>query len=212
MNEPETFYWPDVREQAVRRFRGDLPRAETEAQIIEAFEARPRSVVNAIDQVASDIDRGSDIRSPWAVLRSKVWGAAGVGKPVTATDEGERERAVMFARRWIITAGLHSDRVDEVLDEVFERGVSDCRFGKSVDLRPFRYDQELRDDLAALWREHRPAGQQLERDELERAAAWKATREAREKFHRLRRAQEETHEPVAETGPPLVVEMEERER
>jgi hypothetical protein len=167
----DTYHWPPIREEAIELFDGELPQGPTEAEIVDAFRHRPRSVINAIHQLAAQTETGTRPRSYWAVLRSRVQNANSTGANVHATDEGDRERAVTCAEAWIRNAGIHIggpnwDGWREVEDELFgERG------------RLRSYDTpSLRTQMEEFWRQQRPRGQKAEADALKRAAKWKADR------------------------------------
>jgi len=149
----ESYEWTAARDDAVARFNGELPHAETEAAIIEVFEQRPVVVLRAIQEVGESVSRGQ-ARSGWAVLKARLQGAL---EPLReATVEGnDRELAVRKAGRWLANAGLYCDREEEVVDALY--GLGDEAY-----LAPFSGDEKLREDLLILWREHRLVGSQVE--------------------------------------------------
>jgi hypothetical protein len=157
----ETYDWQTVRRRAIKRFHDELPHAETEAKVLEAFQANPHAVVVLIDQLGDELDRGSSIRSGWAVLAKRCSPALDAGAPVTATDAQQRVRAIRQAEAWIANAGIHFDSATEVEDEL-TRLLRDS--GGLTEI--------LRERLIARWRELRPIGEQLAQDEAARAAAW----------------------------------------
>lgn len=166
----QRFVWSEVRDHAIERF-GDAPRAETEFDVVEHFERRPRLVVDEIRRVGDDLANGK-IRSGWPILRSRLAGAAS-SREAVVVDGSERERAVVAAEKWIRGAGAHFDRWEEVEAALFDGAFGD--HGQS--LRAWRADDALRARLFDLWADLRPRAEELEADALERAARWRETYE-----------------------------------
>jgi hypothetical protein len=153
--------WIVVRERAVGSFGGELPHAEAEAAVVEAFKRTPQAVIDAIEQIAASKRQGM-VRSGWAVLRVHVAKMAQTSiASVIVSDADERARRVANAHAWLRNAGIHFDRESEIEDALFgERGA----------LRAWADDRELVASMLALWRELRPEGERLEA-EAERQAA-----------------------------------------
>jgi hypothetical protein len=128
------YVWADVRQRAIRRFHGELPHADTEAAILDVFERHPQRVVETIDHVA----RQGKARSFWAVSLAELKRVDYTGR-VTVSERAQR---IAQAEEWIRHAGLHFDREDEVVDELFVRGR----------LSPYAEDESLRERLIDLWR------------------------------------------------------------
>jgi hypothetical protein len=81
-------------------------------------------------------------------------------------EGGERVQLVLRAERWIERVGMLYDQEDAVLGELFDRnGI----------LRDHAEDVQLQRRMLDLWREHRPVGERVERDALERAERNAAT-------------------------------------
>ena len=157
----EEWSWLETREKAIRLFGGELPKGETEQEVIDAFTDRPVLVDRLIREVA-EAKKAGRARSGWAVLRSRL-NAIASGLDIVVTDRNERGLALRQAEQWVRNAGLYFDREDEFEDELF---------GDGGMLRAFRTDDELRTHLIDLWRSERPRGKQAEDDAEERAAAW----------------------------------------
>lgn len=165
------YVWAEVRERAVRRFRGDEPRAETEQAVLDVFQREPRRVIEAIEHVGQEVERGG-VRSGWAVLRAHLGRAENAVPNVVATDESERARKVALAETRIRNAALLIDRQDELEDELFgERGL----------LKAWADDEALRRQVVEFWREQRPTGERIEREAEERMAHYRETRDAAER-------------------------------
>lgn len=155
--------WSTVRQQAIDEFNGELPRADTEAAIIDVFELAPRAVTRAITETAGSLQRG-EIRSGWAILRTRLEQRAQPVRDVHVKGVDERARRISQAEQWLRTCGIHFDRDSEVEDELFgDRGL----------LRAWADDIALKGRMLTAWRtEHRPTGEQLEHDADERAEQW----------------------------------------
>jgi hypothetical protein len=167
------YEWREVRERAVRLFGGDVPHPQVEADVLEVFERSPALVVAAIEHVGRQVAAGT-VRSGWAVLRAHLARSSTAGA-VVADDEREREQQVAAAERWLRNAGVMLDRESEV-DEAL--------FGEHGRLRAWAGGEQLRERLLELWHAERPRGEQVERDELERAARWREIRKRLESERR----------------------------
>lgn len=143
------YEWTIVRADAIKRF-GDYPRPETEADVLEAFKARPALVVAAIANVAAQVAQGG-VRSGWAVLRKRIEDP-GPGANFVATDATDRETEIRKAKSWVRNAGVHCDLQEEVEDELF---------GDRGRLRQFETPQ-LRTEMVAFWEQERPRGVRAE--------------------------------------------------
>lgn len=164
--------WEETRELAVKSFRGELPRAETEQDIIEAFQARPSAVLDALEQVKHAFANGQ-ARSGWAVWRKRVQRDNLPAVIVDVADD--REKRVASTERWLRHSGYHFDRESEVLEELF---------GDLGSLREWQQDELLRQRMASLWRSVRPLGEQVERETAEasrRYIEWRKQMDAKKK-------------------------------
>ena len=155
--------WSQIRDEACDRF-GETPGAQLEQDVLEEFERRPGFVVTAIANIADKVAAGK-VRSGWAVLRTQL--RASTSPDVTVTDEAARTKAIDRAKTWIRNAGLHYDRQDHVLADLF---------GDDYAKGPLTaYDTpQLRNELADYWHTHRPRGEQAEQDH----EAWNAKAKA----------------------------------
>lgn len=154
------YVWSRERDRAIELY-GDTPGASLEERIISVFERKPALVSSAIDHVADRFKRGL-IHTPWVILMKHVEESDAL-RDVTVTDSSEREAKIARAEKWIRAAGVHYDRENEVIDELF---------GDHGMLRTWKSDEMLRARLAALWREQRPRGEQTETEAEARAAAY----------------------------------------
>jgi len=96
------------------------------------------------------------------------------GKPPTEYNpDPDRARLVLLAERWIERVGLLYDRESDVIGELFE--------GRGL-LRHYAGDVQLQTRMLDLWTKHRPLGEQVEREFVERnarhGAAYHATMQA----------------------------------
>ena len=149
------YNWAEVRARAVALFR-DVPHDETEQVVREVFKRSPRLVVDAVEHVGEQVQRGT-VHNGWAVLRVHL-GRAESSTELVVTDESERERRIAQAEGWVRNAGRLFDCEAEVEDELF---------GERGRLRAWA-DDPVREHLLTLWREQRPTGEQIEREELAR--------------------------------------------
>lgn len=157
------YVWTDLRGHAVELFH-DTPSASLEQRVLDVFREHPALVSEAIEHVGRRFATGQ-VRSPWAVLAKHVEEALRPLGAVTVTDTKDREKAIRRAEQWMRAAGLHYDREGGVLEELF---------GTLGRLRGFD-SPELRERMLELGRQERPRGEQVDREELERADAWNAT-------------------------------------
>ena len=128
----------------------------TRFQINEVSEADP-VVVAAWLMAASE----PEIRSPTGFFLTGLRSGT-----LPSDDRPERAHVVLLAERWIERVGLLYDREEDVLDELFnQRGL----------LRQHNGDMQLQARLMGLWRRHRPLGEQVEREQVERAERNAAT-------------------------------------
>ena len=146
----QTLTWTELRPRIIEQFRGDLPRAETEQHVMDAFQRSPLAVLSAIDTVAESVASGK-ARSGWAVLAKHLERLESVGDVTVEVDA--RQSKVAAAERWIVNVGYLIDREDELVDALF---------GHSGPLRDFHSDGALRSRLVALWERERPRGVVLE--------------------------------------------------
>jgi hypothetical protein len=169
------FDWPEVRDQAIDAFRGELPGQQLEADVIAVFELQPERVVRAIDDIGEQLAQGK-VRAGWAILRMRLQESARPVAQVTAHGNS-REKAVVQAERYISHAGCHYDKWEGELEDEF--------FGALGSLREWADDEILRQRLHRLWSDARPRAAAAERQQDEDAlrrrelrAALKAQREA----------------------------------
>ena len=146
----ETLDWATVRESAVQAF-AEIPRADTEQEIVERFQAQPDLVTRLISQLSEERHKGQ-IRSCWAVLRKRLHDQGPTSNPTVQTGH-ERDKLVRSAEAWINNAGVHFDREPELLDELF---------GHHGKLRHYKDDQALKERMLQQWRTLRPADEKVE--------------------------------------------------
>lgn len=230
--------WADVREQAVIAFGGELPSAQVEADVIDAFTAHPRLVLAAIDEIAEEVAKGK-VRSGWAVLRANL--ARLRTDDIRVHDTTDREQAIARAQAWLEVAGLYLEHPSQVEDALFGDARLHPRYTATVEqLEAIRdgMSDGARTMLAPLIdahieraRQHGPepipgSGQGLLRpwaddDALRRAmlARWEALRERGEEAEReaerrqqaMRRPRPEPAETMDERVARLAVTMSDEE-
>jgi len=157
-----TFDWHTEYARALQAFGGDTPSATLEQDLLNAFSEHPQAVTNAITKIAKAYKAGK-IHSPWGALKTEI--PKQVARDTRVGDGAERNRAITNAEQWIRNAGCMYDRWTEAHDELYERGP----------LAPWKNDKQLAQRIEALWLEHRPRGEQVELEEIERAERWKHT-------------------------------------
>jgi hypothetical protein len=82
------------------------------------------------------------------------------------SDRPERAHLVLHAERWVEQVGILYDQESAVLGELFDRnGI----------LRHHAGDVQLQKRMLSLWAKGRPSGEQVEREQRERAVRNKAT-------------------------------------
>ena len=148
-----SYSWAEVKRSAIKAFGDELPNAQTEQDVLDAFGDQPAAVVAAIESVAQ-AKRNGQVRSGWAVLRKRVVSVGSV-IDVVVNDRTERDAVVRRVAHWMNHAGLLFDRESEVEDEA-------CRM-----LRTFAREDDLLDQCMGLWRKLRPHGEELERASAE---------------------------------------------
>lgn len=157
-----TFDWQTLWGEALTSFGDDPPGAGLEQHLFQSFCDHPQAVTNAVRKIAKAYAAGT-IRSPWGALRAEI--PRQIASDIHVGDGAERARSIAAAEQWIRNAGLMFDRWSEVEDELY-RGY----------LEHWPNDVQLRHRMEELWNDLRPTGIRVEHEELERAAAWKATR------------------------------------
>lgn len=162
------FVWTDSRERAVEAF-GDTPSDAIEGRILTVFQRNPAAVAQAISHIAERYRRGL-VRSPWPVLALAVEEIDG-GREIVATDTRARDKAIAGAERWIRSTGIHFDRAEQVVAELFAEGGE-----RGPILGPWENDAELIAAMTALWEQERPRGERVEREAVAHAEAWKRAR------------------------------------
>ena len=174
------WHWPELREKAIRLFRGELPKPDTENTIIEAFKKSPAAISRLVNEIGTDIDAGKDIRSGWAVLKTRCNAIFTTAPNITATDETDKQRRLRAALAWIHNAGLYCDRYQDVHDELFTSpGL----------LAQWPDDTDLHRQARQAWERERPRGVKAEQESEDRAAHYvKQRRELAAKLEQARAA------------------------
>lgn len=156
------FVWTEARDEGAARYGGQQPRPADEETIAAAFANHPLKVIADIGSVADAYDRG-EVRYPWGLVRTRTENYRNA--PTVIVDGAKvKARAVELAERWVRTVGVHFDRPEEIVAELFDPGRR---------LDEFAGDDALVDRMLDLWREGRPKGEKVEADALARAQKWK---------------------------------------
>lgn len=193
--------WPTIRDDANRRL-GDTPPADIETRILDVFRTHPQHVVAAIDRAALSAAAGM-IRYPWSLVAKIAENAAAPAERVRAVDGTDRGRRVANAVAWIVNAGCHYDRWDEVHDALFVEGFGD----KGQTLRPWATEQPLLEEMRNEWERRRPAAVASEHAAEARAAKyladqWRIRQQAADRRAALDAAQAAAHaDPDPEPTP-----------
>ena len=111
-----TTTWATVRHIAIEGFRGELPNATTEQDLIDAFEQEPLAVIHARDQVIDDFAQGK-CRSGWAIWRTRVTTVQQARDLVV--DISDRPKAIATAEAWIRNAGGYLENESELVAHLF---------------------------------------------------------------------------------------------
>lgn len=126
---------------------GQQPWPDQEQAVVDAFREDPRGVITAVRDVAAGVKQGR-LRNGWAVLAKQLASR----QQVTVTDD-VADRRIACAEAWVLNAGVHLDRIDELDDELTR-------------MVPWASVAQ-RESLLALWLEHRPRAEQQERELLD---------------------------------------------
>jgi hypothetical protein len=149
-----TLTWADAKHRAIEAFNGELPNADTEQTILDAFQIEPVAVVHALDQVIEDF-RAGKARSGWAIWRSRILTAARTPNVQVAYADS-RQRQITIAEAWIRNAGGYIDRESELVSELFG------------DLGKLREWPDLEPRMVELWASQRERFAKAEREAEER--------------------------------------------
>lgn len=144
---------------------GDTPSEALETRIVEVFRRHPAAVVQGVEHVLHEYERGT-IRSPWGVLAVHVEKLAAQierASDIAVTDSDKQRRAHVVARQWMHSVGIHYDRWAEVEDELRNGFTSGMTGGLKLT------DEEALSEMYALWQELRPIGERIEQEAIERA-------------------------------------------
>jgi len=163
--------WHQIRDHAIAAFGGETPNAQTEDLCITAFEEQPAWFLGTIETIELDYGNGN-IRSGWGILRRRVIDNAKQRNPSVDTST-DRADLIKRAERWIHNAGLYVPDETELLDALF---------GPHGNLRPYASDERLRHRMVELWQANQPRAEQANRENLERAARYRAGKQPEEIF------------------------------
>lgn len=175
--------WAHVRVETIERFKGQAPRADDEARVIDHFERAPVAVLAAIDQVADALASGK-VTWAWSALAGRLERQGQAVRDASVSTGPSREAAVARAEAYVRSTLVHFDRVSEVELELFgDAVVEPCVAKDGVPitsaegpLSAWREDEGLRARMVALWRQERPRGERVEAEAVERGLRFQAQR------------------------------------
>lgn len=143
--------WQSLRNHFIRETGGDFPGGTLEATLVEAYANNPALVERSVEKILAGHKAGK-VRSPWGALKAEVERGADPANNPTHDHGATRTKLIQRAEQWIRNAGLHYDREQELLDELFgDQGI--CRTIDTPDARLH---------LLLLWRELAPIGAAVE--------------------------------------------------
>src|SRR5262245_15517508 len=135
--------WAEVREDAIHRFDGQIPRAEDEAAIIEVYEQFPEVVSAGIEHAAQKLAQ-KRITWAWSVLKAHIQGAAEPLREARPTERS-RTKAIRLAEMRVQNELCHCMSADEAWEDLVD--------GPKPLLREWRDDDMLRRRITVLWEE-----------------------------------------------------------
>ena len=151
--------WQTLRNQFMRTIGGDPPGAQLEDELIAAYTDHPDAVTRSFEKITLAYKAGK-IRSPWGALKTETAKATEAARNPHHDKGSSKTKAVQRAEQRIRNELLHYDRLEEAIDELF---------GHRGTLREHD-NPELRERMSDLWADVRPAGQLVEREQIERLA------------------------------------------
>ena len=111
------YNWQTIRDRAASVL--GYPDAATAQPIIDQFEENPAAVSQAVDKIVSRVRAGKlQAHAGWLIIGRE---AEAIGRPapnVVANDEGEKQRRLAGALKWVDHTGLYFDRPEAVLDQL----------------------------------------------------------------------------------------------
>ena len=171
--------WEQLRNHAISEY-GDLPRAETEQRIIDAYQLHPAQVERIITSVIIDVKAG-EVRSGWAVTAKRCEQITAAPSNPQRSSGVSREKALQRADQWMHNAGCYHDEVEAILHLCDHGGLlhpyAQAELVNDGPGTPARLhtqgDTTIIDHIRAQHTLERPRGLQAEADMLARAEAWK---------------------------------------
>jgi len=176
--------WEELVPDLAESYGGQMPHPATNQEIAAAYLRAPKAVLREADRVAQEYQDGT-ARQPWGLLRHRAKNIH--TDTANAETRVDRDKAIERAEQWIRTAGLMYDRPSEIEHELF----GDTRTNPETDkdgepipasgqppLAHYRDDTPLRNRILEHWADHRPAGQQVEQDAIDRGLRHQAERAA----------------------------------
>lgn len=132
--------WTAVRNDTIRKYNGQPPRAQDEATIIEIFTTLPNLVLTAIDETAELVQAGK-VKYGWSFLAARLTRGATPLEEVTVDMGSVRTKKIAAAERWFHNAGCLMD----------ERDIQDELFGRNGMLHAYADDQHLQTRITERW-------------------------------------------------------------
>lgn len=167
----DIWIWSEQRSRASKLFDNHALRDKDEETILRLFNTKPWQIREIIDTVLEEIERGSDIKWPWAIVASRCQRHTA---DTVVTGASHRSKRVNAAANWIENAGLYFDRESDLIDELFgdlgrlkaytHATFHDDDLGHPTNLYTIDKggDIELVEEMLAKWRQERPRGERAE--------------------------------------------------
>lgn len=138
-----TYDWPTTLKDASRKLHA-APWPDTEAAVLQFFIEDPQRVIDAVNELAAELERGQAVRSPWAVLRKRL-----AHQPASVqVDSSSPGQAVKRAERLIRNIGCAMDDELELAEHLY--GPGQPLHGRSE-------DEQLWQRMVTLWQTRRGA-------------------------------------------------------
>lgn len=158
--------WQTLYDHAVQTFGGQTPGRQLEEQMIAAYEQRPQILTAAIQKIGDRYTAGK-VHSPWGLIARELDRDHDRTLHLPNPDDHDKDRQIRLAETYIRNAALYLPSETELEDDLF---------GPHGRLKQWAADTALRDRMLELWRAQQPRVETAERQTLERAERWKATR------------------------------------
>lgn len=151
-----TTTWADTKHQAIKAFNGELPTADTEQTVIDAFQTEPLAVLQALHGVIETFKAGK-ARSGWALWKYRI--ASVLTTPDVTVETHDRPAQIKLTETFIRNTAGYITTETELHDEVF---------GPRGRLYRWNDDTQLVDRIHAYWETQRPRFEAAETEAITR--------------------------------------------